>query len=164
MGSGPRAGLGELLLPPNEPGSSIMPGKINPTQSEALLQVCLQVIENDTSISFAEGYSSLLDLNVAKPIMIFNLLDSIHILSSSITSFSEKCLIGLKANVKNISENLQKTLMVVTKFAPLIGYEKAGEIAKYAYENGKTIKDAIIDLKIKINGDLNKLLDPEKMG
>ncbi|MGC9778825.1 MAG: hypothetical protein HZR80_06240 [Candidatus Heimdallarchaeota archaeon] len=96
MGSGPRAGLGELLLPQNEPGSSIMPGKINPTQSEALIQVCLQVIGNDTTITFAEGSSSLLDLNVAKPLMIVNLLESIEILSTGIESFVNNCLLGLE--------------------------------------------------------------------
>ncbi|MCK5158382.1 MAG: class II fumarate hydratase, partial [Candidatus Heimdallarchaeota archaeon] len=111
MGSGPRAGLGELHLPENEPGSSIMPGKINPTQSEAIIQVCLQVIGNDTTISYAESTSSLLDLNVAKPVMIVNLLESISILSTSIRSFAEYCLKELKVNEENINEALRRTLM-----------------------------------------------------
>ena len=163
MGSGPRAGLGELHLPENEPGSSIMPGKINPTQSEAIIQVCLQVIGNDTTISYAESTSSLLDLNVAKPIMIVNLLESISILSTSIRSFAEYCLKELKVNEENINEALRRTLMVVTRLTPIIGYEKAGEIAKKAYETGKTIKEIIQEMDLAIEEDLDELLDPRKM-
>lgn len=163
MGSGPRAGLGELILPENEPGSSIMPGKINPTQSEAIIQVCLQVIGNDTAISYAESSSSILDLNVAKPIMIVNLLESINILSTSIESFAHFCLKDLKANEANINETLRKTLMLVTRLTPIIGYEKAGEIAKKAHETGKSIKEIILEMDLVIEGDLNDLLDPRKM-
>ncbi|HUU79344.1 MAG TPA: class II fumarate hydratase [candidate division Zixibacteria bacterium] len=162
MGSGPRAGLGELLLPQNEPGSSIMPGKINPTQSEALIQVCIQVIGNDTTISFAEGYSSILDLNVAKPIMIFNLLDSIEILTNSILSFAGKCLTGLEANEEKINYYLEKNLMIVTKLTPIIGYEQAGEIAKRAYLSGKTIKETIKAMNLDIE-NIDQILDPKKM-
>ena len=163
MGSGPRAGLGELHLPENEPGSSIMPGKINPTQSEAIIQVCLQVIGNDTTISYAESTSSLLDLNVAKPVMIVNLLESISILSTSIRSFAEYCLKELKVNEENINEALRRTLMLVTRLTPIIGYEKAGEIAKKAYETGKTIKEIIQEMDLNIEEDLDELLDPRKM-
>ncbi|NHJ87582.1 MAG: class II fumarate hydratase [Asgard group archaeon] len=163
MGSGPRAGLGEIKLPQNEPGSSIMPGKINPTQSEALIQVCFQVIGNDLTITFAEGYSSILDLNVAKPIMIYNLLDSIQILSASIKSFVTHCLEGLEVNIPHIKEQLSRTLMIVTRLTPIIGYEKAGEIAKTAYETNKTIKEVIIESGIKIPCDLDELLNPKKM-
>ena len=163
MGSGPRAGLGELLLPENEPGSSIMPGKINPTQSEAIIQVCLQVIGNDTVISYAESSGSILDLNVTKPIMIVNLLESINILSTSIESFVLLCLKGLKANIANINEALSRSLMLVTRLTPIIGYEKAGEIAKKAYETGKTIKEIIQEMDLDIEEDLDELLDPRKM-
>ncbi|MHA1266902.1 MAG: class II fumarate hydratase [Candidatus Helarchaeota archaeon] len=163
MGSGPRAGLGELILPMNEPGSSIMPGKVNPTQAEALIQVCLQVFGNDTTISFAEGYSSLLDLNVAKPLMIVALLDSIHILAGGINSFVKHCLLGLEANISQINQQLEHLLMVVTNLVPQIGYDKAAELAKSAYEQGKTIKEVIRDKGIKIEGDLDELLDPRKM-
>ncbi len=163
MGSGPRAGLGELTLPSNEPGSSIMPGKINPTQSEALIQVCLQVIGHDTAIAIAEGFGSTLDLNVTKPLIITNLLDSIEILSNGINSFTKLCLHGLKANTPQIDTQLEKILMVVTNLVPLIGYDKASEIAQTAHETGKTIKEVILEKGIKVEGDLDDLLDPKKM-
>ncbi len=163
MGSGPRAGLGELILPENEPGSSIMPGKINPTQSEALLQVCLQVIGYDTTISYAEAYGSVLDLNTTKPLMIINILDSISLLTSSIHSFTNNCLKEIKPNIKIIKKNLENSLMIVTKLTPYIGYEKAGEIAKKAYETGKTIKEIIVEMNIQLNGNLEDILDPNKM-
>ncbi|NHK31364.1 MAG: class II fumarate hydratase [Asgard group archaeon] len=163
MGSGPRAGLGELYLPQNEPGSSIMPGKINPTQSEILIQVCLQVIGYDTTISFAEGYSSILDLNVAKPIMIFNILESIEILSNGIASFVKNCLTDLKANKEKIAKKLERTLMIVTKLTPIIGYEEAGKIAKLAYEKGKSIKEIILEEGYSIDGDIDEILDPNTM-
>lgn len=163
MGSGPRAGIGELILPMNEPGSSIMPGKVNPTQSEALIQVCLQVLGNDTTISFSEGYSSLLDLNVAKPLMIVNLLESIEILSGGIKSFVNHCLIGLEANKDQIKTHLERILMVVTNLVPLLGYDKAAELANIAYQTGKTIKEVILEKGIEIKGNLDELLDPTKM-
>ncbi|MFW9768550.1 MAG: class II fumarate hydratase [Candidatus Thorarchaeota archaeon] len=163
MGSGPRAGLGELILPANEPGSSIMPGKVNPTQSEALIQVCLQVIGNDATITGAEGYGSILDLNVAKPVMIVNLLDSIRLLSNGIDSFRKNCLEGLRANEEQIRKQLDRSLMVVTRLSPIIGYDKASEIAKNAYETGKTIRDVVIESGIEFDGDLDEILDPSKM-
>jgi fumarate hydratase class II len=163
MGSGPRAGLSELIIPPNEPGSSIMPGKINPTQSEALIQVCLQIIGNDTVISFAEGYGSILDLNVCKPVMIFNLLDSIKILSAGINSFIENCLKDLKANINQINSHLERMLMIVTNLSPLIGYDKTSEIVQKAYREGKTIKEVIIEMGLELKEDLDELLDPKKM-
>jgi fumarate hydratase class II len=163
MGTGPRAGLGELIIPPNEPGSSIMPGKINPTQSEAIIQVCLQVIGNDTVISFAEGYGSILDLNVTKPVMIVNLLESIDILSNGMNSFVSKCLIGLEANLTQINSQLDRLLMVVTNLVPLIGYDRASEIALSAYKTGKTIKEVVLEEGIEIEGDLDEILDPKKL-
>jgi fumarate hydratase class II len=163
MGSGPRAGLGELILPSNEPGSSIMPGKVNPTQSESLIQVCLQVIGNDATISAAEGFGSILDLNMSKPVMIVNLLDSIRFLAGGIDSFTENCLKGLKANEDRIQNQLDRSLMVVTRLSPIIGYDKASEIAKKAHESGKTIREVVKESGIVVEGDLNDILDPSKM-
>jgi len=161
MGSGPRAGLGELILPQNEAGSSIMPGKINPTQSEMLIQVCLQVIGNDSIISMAESHGSILDLNVTKPVIIVNMLESIYILFNGINSFGNKCLLNLKANSERINELVEKNLMIVTNLTPFIGYDKAAEIAREAYKTGKTVKEIIIEKKIKIEGDLEEILDPK---
>ena len=162
MGSGPRAGLSELKLPQNEPGSSIMPGKINPTQSEALIQVCLQVIGNDSVVSFGEAYGSILDLNVCKPIMIINLLESIEILIGGIKSFISHCLSGLEANTMQINKNLDRMLMIVTNLTPIIGYDKCSEIAQRAYKEGKTCKTVIKEMGLKID-NLDELLDPKKM-
>lgn len=162
MGSGPRAGLGELLLPQNEPGSSIMPGKVNPTQSEALIQVCLQVIGNDATIASAEGFGSILDLNICKPVMIVNLLDSIKLLGAGIKSFAEHCLNGLSVNRQQIKHQLERSLMLVTRLSPIIGYDRSSEIAKRAYNEGKTIKEVILEEGLDI-ADLDELLDPSKM-
>ena len=163
MGSGPRAGLSELILPQNEPGSSIMPGKINPTQSESLIQVCLQVIGNDSVVSFGEAYGSILDLNVCKPLMIYNILESITILNNGVNSFIDYCLKDLKANIASIDSQLDRMLMIITNLNPIIGYDKAAEIAQKAYKENKTIKKVIKELGIKIEGDLDELLDPRKM-
>ena len=163
MGSGPRAGLSELILPAKEPGSSIMPGKINPTQCEMLIQVCIQVIGNDSAVAMAESHGSILDLNVCKPVMIYNILESIEILTNGISSFVNNCLKDLKPNVENIQSQLDRMLMVVTKLNPIIGYDKASEIAQKAYEENKTIKEVIKELGIKIEGNLDDLLDPKKM-
>jgi len=163
MGSGPNAGLGELSLPSNELGSSIMPGKVNPTQAEAVIQVCLQVIGNDVTVSLAEGFGSMLDLNVAKPLMIVNLLDSIKLLTNGIDSFVTYCLNGLKANKENIKSQLERNLMIVTNLVPIIGYDKASEIARRASRNGKTIKETILEMGVKIKGNLDELLDPNRM-
>lgn len=163
MGSGPRAGLGELILPQNEPGSSLMPGKINPTQSEALIQVCAQVIGHDTVVSFAESHGSILDLNMSKPVVIVNILDAITILSNSIHSFRLHCLSGLKVNESAIKDHLERSLMIVTRLTPVIGYDKAGEVARRAYETGQTIRETIKDMGIEIEGNLDELLDPKKM-
>jgi fumarate hydratase class II len=163
MGSGPRAGLGELKLPENEAGSSIMPGKINPTQAEALIQVCIQVIGNDTTVCFAEAFGSTLDLNVTKPLIIVNVLRSIELLANGICSFVQNCLKGLKANLENISHQLERNLMIATRLVPILGYDKASEIARLAAESGKTIKQVVLELKLKIKGNLDELLDPKKM-
>ena len=162
MGSGPRAGLGELLLPENEPGSSIMPGKVNPTQSEALIQVCVQVIGNDAAIAAAEGYGSVLDLNMSKPVMIVNLLESMKLLGAGIESFTQNCLLGLKVNEEHIKKQLDQSLMLATRLSPVIGYDRAAEIAKKAHKEGKTIREVIREEKIEIE-NLDELLDPSKM-
>ncbi|MGY5865011.1 MAG: class II fumarate hydratase [Candidatus Thorarchaeota archaeon] len=163
MGSGPRAGLGELILPSNEPGSSIMPGKVNPTQSEALIQVCLQVIGNDATIAAAEGHGSILDLNVTKPVMIVNLLESIRLLSRGMDSFRTNCLEGLKADEEQIRKQLDRSLMIVTRLSPIIGYDRASDIAKRAHQSGKTIREIVVESGIEIEGDLDDILDPLKM-
>ncbi|MFW9820972.1 MAG: class II fumarate hydratase [Candidatus Thorarchaeota archaeon] len=162
MGSGPRAGLAELKLPQNEPGSSIMPGKINPTQAEALIQVCLRVMGNDSVISYGEAYGSILDLNVCKPLMITSLIESIEILNGGISSFIDHCLSGLEANAAKINENLEQMLMIVTNLTPIIGYDKSAEIAQRAYQEGKSCKVVIKEMGLKID-KLDELLDPRKM-
>ncbi|MFX0046662.1 MAG: lyase family protein, partial [Candidatus Hermodarchaeota archaeon] len=162
MGSGPRAGLSELILPQNEPGSSIMPGKINPTQSEALIQVCLQVIGNDSVVTSGEMYGSILDLNVSKPVMIVNVVESIEILIGGINSFINHCLVELKANIEKIDSNLEQMLMLVTNLTPILGYDQCSEIAHRAFKEGKSIKGVIKELGLKID-NLDELLDPKKM-
>ncbi len=162
MGSGPRAGLSELILPQNEPGSSIMPGKINPTQSEALIQVCLQVIGNDSVVTSGEMYGSILDLNMSKPVMIINVLESIEILIGGINSFIAHCLVDLKANTEQIDSNLEQMLMLITNLAPIIGYDKCSEIAQRAYNEGKSCKVVIKEMGLKID-NLDALLDPKNM-
>ena len=163
MASGPRAGLSELNLPQNEPGSSIMPGKVNPTQSEALIQVCLQVIGYDSIVTLAEAYGSILDLNVCKPIMIFNLLKSLEILSNGINSFIDHCLIDIKVNKEHINSQLENLLMLVTNLIPLIGYDKCSAIAIKAYDENKSLKEVIKEMGIELDEDLDELLDPKKM-
>jgi len=162
MGSGPRAGLGELLLPENEPGSSIMPGKVNPTQPEALIQVCVQVIGNDAAIAAGEGYGSVLDLNMSKPVMIVNLLESMKLLGAGIESFTQNCLKGLKVNEEKIKQQLEQSLMLATRLSPVIGYDRAAKIAKKAHKEGMTIREVIQEENIDIE-NLDELLDPSKM-
>lgn len=162
MGSGPRAGFAELILPQNEPGSSIMPGKINPTQSEALIQVCFQVIGNDSVVVFGEANGSILDLNVCKPVMIINLLESIDIIIGGINSFIDHCLLNLKANPNQINKQLEQMLMLVTNLTPILGYDKCSEIVQRAYKEGKSCKVVMKEMGLKID-DLDELLDPKKM-
>ncbi len=162
MGSGPRAGLSELILPQNEPGSSIMPGKINPTQSEALIQVCLQVIGNDSVVTSGEMYGSILDLNMSKPVMIVNVLESLEILIGGINSFIDNCLVELKANTEKIDMNLEQMLMLVTNLTPILGYDKCSEIAQRAFKEGKSCKVIIKEMGLKID-HLDDLLDPKNM-
>ena len=162
LASGPRSGLGELNLPENEPGSSIMPGKVNPTQSEALTMACLQVMGMHNIISIA-GSQGHFELNAFKPVIAFNILKSIDLLSSGINNFNDKCLKGIKPNIKNIKKGLDNSLMLVTALAPEIGYNKAAEIAKLAHKKNITLSEANKILGYIEPKKLKKLLDPKKM-
>ena len=162
LSSGPRSGLGELILPENEPGSSIMPGKINPTQIEALSMVCVQVMGNHSTISIA-GSQGHFELNAYKPVILFNNIQSINLLSDSIDSFVKKCLIGIKPNEKKIKEHLNNSLMLVTALNNHIGYDNASKIAKKAYKENLTLKEAALKLKLINEKDFKKIVQPKKM-
>jgi len=162
LGSGPRAGYGELILPENEPGSSIMPGKINPTQCEAVTMVCVKVIGNHNGITMA-GSQGHFELNVFKPLIIHNILQSIHIMADSSKSFANYCIRGLRANKKKIQELLNNSLMLVTALAPKVGYDNAAKISKKAYKNGTTLKEEAIKSGLISEREYNKIVDPKKM-
>jgi len=162
LASGPRSGLGEIAIPENEPGSSIMPGKVNPTQCEALTMICLQVIGNDTSISMA-GASGNFELNVYRPMMIHNFLQSVRILSDGMKSFEEFCARGIEPRQNKIQEHLEQSLMLVTALNPHIGYDKAAQIAKKAYKEDKTLKEAALELGYLTEKEFNEWVRPEKM-
>ena len=162
LGSGPRAGFSELILPANEPGSSIMPGKINPTQSEAICMVCTQIIGNDYTISFA-GSQGHLELNVYKPLMAAKIIESLKLFSDAVISFNKNCLKGLEANKKKINEHMNNSLMLVTALNNKIGYYKAAEIANNAYKNGTTLKEEALKLKYITEEEFDKWVDPNKM-
>jgi fumarate hydratase class II len=162
LGSGPRSGLGELSLPENEPGSSIMPGKVNPTQCEALTMVCAQVMGNHSAITIA-GANGHMELNVFKPVMIYNLLQSIRILADGMRSFTDNCVVGIKANLAQIDELMGNSLMLVTALAPHIGYDNAANIAKHAHKKGLTLRAAAAELKLVDDRDFDKFVKPETM-
>src|SRR6202047_4803246 len=162
MGSGPRCGLGELQLPENEPVSSIMPGKVNPTQSEAMTMVCLQVIGNDTAIAVA-GTQGNFELNVFKPLIIRNLLHSITLLANACVSFTEFCVLGIEPDRKRIASYLENSLMLVTALSPHIGYDKAAKVAKKAHAENITLREATIALKLLSGEEFDRLVRPEKM-
>ena len=162
LASGPRSGLGELNLPENEPGSSIMPGKVNPTQSEALTMACLQVMGSHNVISMA-GTQGHFELNAFKPVIGFNIINAIDLLSSGVTNFCEKCLKGIKPNLRNIKEGVENSLMLVTALAPEIGYEKAAELAKLAHKKNITLIEANKILKYIDVRKIKSLLNPSKM-
>jgi fumarate hydratase, class II len=162
LGSGPRAGIGELQLPENEPGSSIMPGKVNPTQCEAMTMVCAQVMGNDTTVTIA-GASGNFELNVFKPVIIYNVLQSIRLISDACESFTDNCVTGIKANEKNIRKHLNDSLMLVTALNPHIGYDNAAKIAKKAHKENKTLKEAAIELNILTSEKFDEIVKPEKM-
>ena len=162
LGSGPRSGIGELILPANEPGSSIMPGKVNPTQAEALTMVCTQVMGNDVTITTA-GAAGHFELNVYRPVMAFNIIQSIRLLADASDSFATHCVEGIEANEERIHSNLHNSLMLVTALNPHIGYDKAAEVAKKAYKENTTLREAIIDLGYMNGEDFDKLVQPKDM-
>ena len=162
MGTGPRCGLGELILPPVQPGSSIMPGKVNPVICESMLQVCSQVIANDLAITLG-GQGGAFELNVMLPLIAHNLLESINILSNSIKIFNTKLIKGIKVDHKKCKEYIEKSLSMCTILVPVLGYDKTAKIAYEAYESGKTIRELLIDKNILSQTKINKLLDPYKM-
>ncbi|MDE0557959.1 MAG: class II fumarate hydratase [Candidatus Poseidoniaceae archaeon] len=162
LGSGPRCGLGELALPANEPGSSIMPGKVNPTQAEALTMVCAQVMGNHTAITIG-GSQGNFELNVYKPMMIHNLLHSVRLLSDSCRSFTEKCVVGMEPVRENIAAHLENSLMLVTALNNHIGYDKASKIAKLAHEKGTTLRSAALELGYLTDEEFDAWVRPEQM-
>ncbi len=162
LGSGPRCGIGELILPANEPGSSIMPGKVNPTQCEAMTMVCVQVMGYDAAISMA-GSQGNFELNVFKPLLIFNLLNSIRLLSDACSSFTDNLVVGLKINQEQIEDYLNNSLMLVTALNPHIGYDKAAKVAKKAYEENTTLEAACVSLGFLSSEEFKKIVRPEKM-
>ena len=162
LASGPRCGLGELILPSNEPGSSIMPGKVNPTQCEAMTMVCAQVMGNDTAIMVG-GMNGHMELNVFKPVMIYNFLQSCKILSDACHSFTDKCVVGIEPNYERIERNLNESLMLVTALNPHIGYDKSAKVAKKAYEEGITLKEAAIGLEFLTADEFDSFVRPEEM-
>jgi fumarate hydratase class II len=162
LGSGPRAGFGELNLPENEPGSSIMPGKVNPTQCEAMTMVCTQVMGNHTAVTVA-GSQGHMELNVFKPVIIANVLRSIRLLADASVSFADHCVSGLEPNRQNIEAHLQRSLMLVTALAPKIGYDKAAEVAKAAHKRGTTLKEEALRLGYVTAEEFDSLMRPEDM-
>jgi fumarate hydratase class II len=162
LGSGPRSGLGELSLPENEPGSSIMPGKVNPTQAEALTQVCVQVFGNNAAIVFA-GSQGHFELNVYNPVMAYNFLQSVRLLADAAMSFTDRCVVGIQANTAHIEALTRRSLMLVTALAPKIGYDKAAEIAKAAHKNGTTLREEAVRLGYVTAEEFDATVRPENM-
>ena len=162
LGSGPRSGLGELVLPENEPGSSIMPGKVNPTQCEALTMVCAQVFGNNATISFA-GSQGHFELNVYKPVLGYNMLQSIRILGDAAVSFADNCVVGIEADETRIADLMSRSLMLVTALAPTIGYDNATKVAKTAHKNGTTLREEAVKLGFVSGEEFDRVVRPEAM-
>ncbi|HHK74225.1 MAG TPA: class II fumarate hydratase, partial [Rhizobiales bacterium] len=162
LGSGPRCGLGELALPANEPGSSIMPGKVNPTQAEAMTMLCSQVMGNHTTITFA-GSQGHMELNVFKPVLIFNLLQSIRLLADGMKSFRKNCVAGIEPNRDHINDLVHRSLMLVTALAPTIGYDNATKVAKTAHKNGTTLREEAVNLGFVTPEEFDRVVRPENM-
>ncbi|MBU2018249.1 MAG: class II fumarate hydratase [Bacteroidetes bacterium] len=162
LSSGPRCGIGEIIIPDNEPGSSIMPGKVNPTQPEALTMVCAQVMGNDVTVSIA-GSNGHFELNVFKPVIAANVLQSARLIGDACVSFTEKCAAGIEANLPVVKKHLENSLMLVTALNTKIGYYKAAEIAKYAHKNGTTLKEASVGLGHVTSEEYDEIVDPSKM-
>ena len=162
LASGPRSGIGEITIPENEPGSSIMPGKVNPTQSEAMTMVCAQVIGNDVAINVG-GMSGNFELNVFKPVMIHNFLNSVRLLGDACESFNEHCAVGIEPHVKGIQTHLENSLMLVTALNPHIGYDNAAAIAKKAHKEGTTLRQAAMSLGLLTDEQFTEWVRPEEM-
>lgn len=162
LGSGPRCGIGELILPENEPGSSIMPGKVNPTQSEAMTMVCAQVMGNDVTVNIG-GASGNFELNVFKPVIIYNILQSMRLIADACESFTDNCVVGIEANELNIKKYLENSLMLVTALNPHIGYDNAAKVAKKAHNENKTLKEAAVELNLLTAKQFDEIVRPEKM-
>jgi fumarate hydratase class II len=162
LGSGPRSGLGELILPENEPGSSIMPGKVNPTQAEALTMVCCQVFGNHTAITVGASQGHF-ELNVYKPLLAHNMMQSIRLLADAARSFTDNCILGIEADEKRIRELMERSLMLVTALAPKIGYDKAAKIAKTAHANSTTLREEAVRLGYLTGEEFDRLVRPERM-
>jgi len=162
LSSGPRCGLGEILIPENEPGSSIMPGKVNPTQCEAITMVAVQVMGNDAAIGFGASQGNF-ELNVFKPVIIYNFLQSLDLLADSMRSFNEHCAVGIEPNIEKITHNLHNSLMLVTALNPHIGYENAAKVAKNAHKKGISLKESCLELGLLSEADFDKYVVPENM-
>jgi len=162
LASGPRCGLAELKLPDNEPGSSIMPGKVNPTQCEAMVMIAIQVMGNDTAVAFA-GSQGNFELNVFKPVVIYDLLQSIRLIGDAAVSFTDNCVVGIEANRAHIKALMERSLMLVTALAPKIGYDNAAKVAKTAHKNGTTLKEEAVKLGFVTAEEFDKLVRPEDM-
>jgi fumarate hydratase class II len=162
LASGPRAGLGELKLPENEPGSSIMPGKVNPTQCEAVTMAAVQVFGNDAAIGFA-GSQGNFELNVFKPVIVFNFLNSVRLLADACNSFTDDCVVGIQIDAKRIEQNVNNSLMLVTALSSKIGYDKAAEIAHKAYQEGLSLREAVLKLGYLKEKEFDELVRPERM-
>ena len=162
LASGPRCGLGEIIIPSNEPGSSIMPGKVNPTQCEAVTMVALQVQANNHAVAMAASQGNF-ELNVFMPVIAYNCLRSVNLLSEVMDSFNVNCAVGIKANVTRMRENLENSLMLVTALSPEIGYENAAKVAKHAFEHGLTLKTACLELGFLSAARFDEIVRPEKM-
>jgi fumarate hydratase class II len=162
LGSGPRSGIGELSLPANEPGSSIMPGKINPTQCEALTMVAAEVMGNHVAVSIG-GSNGHFELNVFKPMIVFNVLRSAQLLADACRSFTDRCISGIEPNLERIEELMESSLMLVTALNPHIGYDNAAKVAKKAYAEGTTLKEAAINLELLTAEEYDKWVQPENM-
>ncbi|MBR0588990.1 class II fumarate hydratase [Bacillus sp. FSL K6-4563] len=162
LASGPRCGIGELIIPENEPGSSIMPGKVNPTQSEALTMIAAQIMGNDATIGFAASQGNF-ELNVFKPVIIYNFLQSVELLADGMNSFHDKCAVGIEPNLETIEKNLNDSLMLVTALNPHIGYENAAKIAKLAHKEGLTLKEAALQLELLTEEQFEEFVKPEEM-
>jgi fumarate hydratase class II len=162
LASGPRSGLGELTLPANEPGSSIMPGKVNPTQCEAMTMVCAQVFGNHTTITFA-GSQGHFELNVFNPVMAYDFLQSVRLMADAAVSFTDNCVVGIVPREDNIRAALVRSLMLVTALAPKIGYDKAAKLAKAAHDNGTTLKEEALRSGYVTTEEFDRIVDPKRM-